>query len=111
MSILDKGSVQGYAARKFLDYTYQVPILVPPGIRWNFTGFPPKLDFVDLADYEVRTVNIEDAVLYQVWMIPNKYTCAKAERKVWQIRVLKELPNFDTYYLLKEVFMHPSSNG
>jgi hypothetical protein len=105
-----KGTVQGPAACKYLDYTYLEPIVWPLDMwtmypdRWHpVLEFPRDVIKItkesclhlrsrELADYMVRIGETDNtgAVLVEVWMMPNEHTAAREQRLVLQFQVAHE---------------------
>lgn len=95
------GTVQGAAARKYPEYLYLKPILVPLDIfqldperlrasdEYPRSVNPPSLPALpakELADYCV-TAGPEDAAgqcKVQVVLLPNEHTCAKKPKIIFQ---------------------------
>jgi hypothetical protein len=98
-----RGSVQGEAARRYVDFTYRKPVMQPVTLH---SVDPHRLDplheyprdtcmdlldlrTVDLADFEVRVLppgpnGMRPA---EVWMLPNEYTEARESRRVLEVQV------------------------
>ena len=99
-----RGTVQGEAARKYPEYTYLKPILVPLDIfqldperlrasdEYPRSVNPPSLPAIrtkDLADYCV-TAGPEDAAgqcKVEVVLLPNEHTCAKKPKSIFRVWV------------------------
>lgn len=93
------GTVQGEAAKRYAGFTYRKPVLAPVD-AWNidpdrlhpaneyprFVSPPsaPNTRHVDLADYVVKIGDNSSNGMsrVQLWMRPNEYTTAKAEKLV-----------------------------
>lgn len=119
-----KGTVQGYAARKYPEFLYRKPkeTAVHPSLlfqdrvvhpdkefpKWSGKPGIQRIEYTELADYEVRIEEVEVGVLkVEVFMMPN-YLCPllKHAKKVYDIKAQYWMVTdaWITGYLLNKVF-------
>ena len=125
-----KGTVQGYAARKYPEFLYRKPkeTIVDSSILFQDRVYPDKefpvwsgkpglqrIEYNELADYEVRIEEKEIGILkVEVFMLPN-YLCPllTPAKKVYSISLntstgWKLTTEWVDIYLLNEVFKQES---
>lgn len=121
-----KGTVQGYAARKYPEFLYRKPkesvvdysILFQDRVytdkefpKWSGKPIVQSIEYTELADYEIRIEGRETGVLkVEVFMMPN-YLCPllRSAKKVYGISLntstgWKLTTEWVDLYLLDKVF-------
>ena len=98
------GRVQGAAARKYAGFSYRVPVFADVTMRQldperltYADEYPrsvnppssPSLQTVELANYVVKfgSTGSDGMCSVQVWLMPNKFTLAKAALMVCELQV------------------------